>query len=423
MSEKIKDRTVFSLLEVMKSVQKTLTDRYKSSFWVKAEMNKLNFYKQSGHCYPDLVEKADGKTIAQMRAILWKDDYQRIDKLFRRTLNEPLKEGIKILFLAGISFDASHGLTLRITDIDPDYTLGDLEKEKQDTIRRLKEEGLFGRNKLQTLPLLPQRIAIISVESSKGYKDFLGKINSNPWGYCFFHYLFPSLLQGEKIIQSISAQLNNIRKVIHHFDAVAIVRGGGGEIGLSSYNHYLLAKEIATFPLPVLTGIGHITNETVVEMVAYRNLITPTDLAGFFIQQFHNFAAPVRNVEQQIIAQSRRIISRERLLFQSETKLFRSATESILFHHKHKMIQFCEKLSDKSQLLIREQSVWLDNTEKNINSMSPREVMRRGYSLTLHEGRVVKNMSRLKAGDTLKTLVFEGEIVSTVQTIHKEEIV
>ncbi|MDR2774536.1 MAG: exodeoxyribonuclease VII large subunit [Tannerella sp.] len=418
MSETIKDRRVFSLLEVMKSVQKTLADRYKSSFWVKAEMNKLNFYRQSGHCYPDLVEKQDGKNVAQVRAMLWKDDYRRIDDLFRRTLNEPLKDGIKILFLAKIFFDPSHALTLHIMDIDPDYTLGDLEKDKQETIRKLKEEGIFDRNKLLKLPLLPQRIAIISVETSKGYKDFLGKIDRNAWGYRFFYFLFPSLLQGEKIIRSISAQLNRIRKVIHHFDAVAIIRGGGGEIGLSAYNNYLLAKQIALFPLPVLTGIGHITNETVVEMVAYRNLITPTDLADFFIQQFHNFSMPLRNMEQKLIALSDRMISRERLKFQAEMKLFRSVTESVLFHNRNRIDQLYEKLSDKSQLLIREQIMWLDSMEKDVNSLNPEEIMKRGYSITLHRGKAVKSIAQLNAGDTLNTLVFGGNIISTVQTIH-----
>ncbi|MDR2041864.1 MAG: exodeoxyribonuclease VII large subunit [Tannerella sp.] len=421
MSEKIKDRNVFSLLEVMKSVQKTLADRYKSSFWVKAEMNKLNFYKQSGHCYPDMVEKQDGKIIAQMRAVVWKDDYRRIDALFRKTLNEPLKDGIKILFLAKIAFDASHGLTLHIMDIDPDYTLGDLEKEKQETLRRLEEEGIFGRNKALKLPLLPQRIAVISVETSKGYQDFLGKIDRNAWGYRFFHFLFPSLLQGEKIIHSIPAQLNRIRRVMHHFDVVAIVRGGGGDVGLSAYNSYPLAKEIALFPLPVLTGIGHITNETVVERVACRNLITPTDLADFLIQQFHNFSMPVKQVEQRLVVLSGRIVGHERLKFQAETKLFRSATESILSHNRSQIARFHEKLSDGSQSLMREQGVWLSGTERHVAGLNPREVMRRGYSVTLHEGRPIQSLSQLSVGDRLHTRVFEGNIISIIQTIHKEE--
>lgn len=259
MPETVNNKKIFSLLEVTSSIQKTLSARYTSSFWVKAEMNKLNFYKQSGHCYPDLVEKQDGKVIAQIRSNLWKDDYMKINNTFLEVLKEPLKDGIKILFLAKVSFDPVHGLALRIIDIDPGYTLGDLEKEKQETIKKLQDEGIFNRNKSLKLPLLPQRIAIISVETSKGYGDFMKVIDGNPWNYKFFCFLFPSLLQGEKAVEGIINQLTRIKKVINHFDAVAIIRGGGGDIGLSCYNNYQLSKEFALFPIPVITGIGHST--------------------------------------------------------------------------------------------------------------------------------------------------------------------
>src|ERR1043165_5335772 len=158
MPQLVNDRQVFTLLEVTTSIQRTLSERYKSSFWVKAEMNKLNFYKHSGHCYPELVEKRDGKIIAQIKACLWREDYQKANANFQAVLNEPLKDGIKILFLAKVQFDPVHGLSLWIMDIDPGYTLGDLEREKQDTIKSLKLEGLFTRNKSLDLPLLPQRI-------------------------------------------------------------------------------------------------------------------------------------------------------------------------------------------------------------------------------------------------------------------------
>lgn len=227
MPETVNDKQVFSLLEVTKSIQKTLTERYKSSFWVKAEMNKLNYYKQSGHCYPELVEKKDGKVIAQIRSCLWKDDYNRSNNNFLQILKEPLKDGIKILFQAKILFDPAYGLSLLIMNIDPSYTLGDLEREKQETINQLREENIFGRNKILKLPLLPQRIAIISVETSKGYADFLRVIETNPWNYKFFHFLFPSLLQGDKAADSIINQLTRIKKVINHFDVVAVIRGGG----------------------------------------------------------------------------------------------------------------------------------------------------------------------------------------------------
>ena len=509
MPEKVNDKTVFSLLEVTKSIQKTIADRYKSSFWVKAEMNKLNYYKQSGHCYPELVEKQNGKVIAQIKSNLWKDDYININNTFLNVLKEPLKDGIKILFLAKISFDPSFGLALRIIDIDPSYTLGDLEKEKQETINKLQDEGIFNKNKLLKLPLLPQRIAIISVETSKGYSDFLDVITKNPWYYNFFHLLFPSLLQGEKAVESIINQLNRIKKVKSHFDVVAIIRGGGGDIGLSCYNNYQLAKEIAMFPIPVITGIGHSTNETVSEMISFSNAITPTKLAEYLLQKFHNFSIPVQNARDIIIDKSRRLISEEKTKFQSEIKLFRSVAINILIKNRNevkeqfqslyqqshfllkneneylisikltirkasntfyinaeqKIKQFAltikkdvgtqlnaskllinqnaqhivkgskffllsknekitllkEKFSEKSLLILKNENNEMKNIEKNINNMNPKNVLKRGYSITLLNGKAVKSFDKVKQGDSLNTIVFEGNILSIVKSSNKSD--
>lgn len=479
------NKTIFSLLEVTTSIQKTINARYTSFFWVKAEMNKLNFYKHSGHCYPELVEKKNGKVVAQIKATLWKDDFLRINNNFQHTLKEPLKDGIKILFQTKITFDPVHGLSLWITDIDPSYTLGDLEREKQDTINRLKEEGLFYTNKTLKLPLLPQRIAIISVETSKGYADFLKIINSNSWNYKFFHLLFPSLLQGDNVVQSISAQLKKIKKVKHHFDVVAIIRGGGGDVGLSCYNNYELAREIALFPLPVITGIGHATNETVTEMISFSNAITPTKLAEYLLQIFHNFSVPVQEAERKLIDKSRRLLSEESAKFQSEVKLFRSVTENILSNNrndvksitkslvqdahyifknekeylrltkiniikgtniicniagqeirnfattirkdshsqlKQSMVivsQLREKLLSRSTMKLKSSSIELNNIEKNIANMSPANVLRRGYSITLLNGKAVASISQVKSGDIIHTTVSEGDIVSIVSSTNK----
>ena len=442
MSEKINDRTVFSLLEVTRSIQKTIYERYKSSFWVKAEMNKLNLYTHSGHCYPDIIEKKDGKIIAQLRAHLWKEDYIRINNNFQKILNEPLKDGIKILFQAKISYDPSYGLALLIMDIDPGYTLGDLEKEKQETIKRLKEEGIFQKNKSLKLPLLPQRIAIISVETSKGYADFLKVIESNAWNYKFFCHLFPSLLQGEKAVQRISLQLNKIKEVIHLFDVVAIIRGGGGDIGLSCYNNYQLAKAIALFPIPVITGIGHATNETVTEMVAFANAITPTKLAEYLLQKFHNFSVPVQEAEKKIREKSKRLLREENVKFQSEIKLFRSVTQHVLMTNRNEAKNLTNSLLQHAQFIFKNQTdslqtanvkinlqsghivknslLELNNLEKNVSNMSPENVLKRGYSITFLHGKAVKSISQVKSGDTLHTSLFEGTIISTVNQLNKE---
>ena len=223
MPEAVNEKSVYTLLEVARSIRKTVSERYRQTYWIRAELNKLNYYKHSGHCFPELLEKQDGKVLAQMRSTIWNENYLRINRKFLDVLKEPLKDGVKILFEAAIVFDPVFGLSLHIHDIDPSYTLGDLEKEKQETIKKLRDEALFSKNKMLPLSLLPQRIAIISVSSSKGYSDFLKIIESNSRGYRFFHLLFPSLLQGEKAVSSMIGQLKKIYQVRTHFDAVAII--------------------------------------------------------------------------------------------------------------------------------------------------------------------------------------------------------
>jgi len=487
MSEKINDKTIFSLLEVTNSIQKTLNERYKSSFWVKAENNKLNLYKQSGHCYPEMVEKRDGKIIAQIKANLWKEDFIRIHNNFQRLLKEPLKDGIKILFKARISFDPSYGLSLLIVDIDPAYTLGDLEREKQETIDQLRQKGFYDQNKCLKFPLLPQRIAIISVETSKGYADFLKVIETNSWHYSFFHLLFPSLLQGDKAVESILIQLKSIQKIKDHFDVVAIIRGGGGDIGLSCYNNYRLAREIALFPIPVITGIGHSTNETVCELVSYSNAITPTKLAEYILQKFHNFSVPIENAEKKVIDKSRRLLSEETARFKSEVKIFRSVTENILSTNRNEVKNQRNSLLKQLQFIYRSQSshlqslkvalnrvtatfcntgnqkikefaisigkdshaqlnqfgvsifhfkenmklqcrqkfknsfLQLNNQENNLGNLSPLNVLKRGYSITLLNSKSVKSIDEVKSGDTITTIVFEGNIKSIVSSTKKTQ--
>lgn len=455
---------IFSLLQVANSIRKTLSERYTSSFWVKAEMNKLNLYQYSGHCYPELVEKENGKVIAQMNGILWKTEYLKANKKFLEVLKEPLKDGIKILFLARITFDPAHGLALQILDIDPAFTLGDLEREKQETIGRLKNEGIYERNKKLPFPILPQRIAIISVETSKGYADFLSVIDGNPWKYKFFHFLFPSLLQGEKAVDGIIQQLRRIRKVTKHFDVVAIIRGGGGDVGLTCYNNYRLAKEIAEFPLPVITGIGHATNETVSEIIAHFNAITPTKLADFLIQKFQNVAVPVERAEEFIINFSRRAIADHQMMLRNEVRHFTSSAQKMLIRSngmisaagtslqrqarfrcrtEHEKLgyakvvtekQALQHLSNQSQILermipviskdvanlIRMQDAKIESARRQVELLDPKNVLKRGYSITLHNGKALTDATQINKNDKLLTMLYSGTVTSTVENTTVE---
>ncbi len=451
---------VFSLLEITESIQRAFQKWYSGAYWIKAEMNKLNFYKYSGHCYPDLLERQDGKVVAQIRATLWNTDYNRINAMFLQVLKEPLKDGINILFLARVTFNPVHGLSLAILDIDPAYTLGDLEREKLETISRLKEEGNFDRNRHLPMALLPQRIAVISVETSKGLADFQKMIVGNNWGYRFFTMLFPALLQGDKAPDSIIGQLKRIRKVLHHFDAVAIVRGGGGDVGLASYNNYMLSRTVATFPIPVITGIGHSTNETVVEMVAHINAITPTNLAELLIQRFHNFAAPLQEANRTIVQNARQIISYEKQRLADQSRHFKSGTSrALMINHEiinGKLLQIRQNSKNlirensrqlaissegirKYPLLIidrqtkqlfqqdiflkknaiqylKEKFAGLASVSKQVSLVHPENVLKRGYSITLFNGKSLTAPDSLAPGDEVETILFKGKLKSKILT-------
>jgi exodeoxyribonuclease VII large subunit len=463
MPEIVNDKKIFSLLEVTSSIQNTLTARYKSSFWVKAEMNKLNYYPHSGHCYPELVEKMDGKVIALIKSTLWRDDYLRINQNFLNVVRTPLKDGIKMLFCAKITFDPVHGLALRVVDIDPIFSLGELEREKQESISLLKKEGIFSQNKSLTFPLLPKRVAIISVQTSKGYADFLKIIGGNPWGYKFFQVLFPSLLQGDKAVESMLYQLQRIKKAAACFDVVAIIRGGGGDVGLSCFNDYKLSREIALFPIPVITGIGHATNETVVEMVAYRNAITPTELADYLLQHFHNFSVPIQRAEEILVNKARRILSEERQRLQHTVRYFRSVTDNALISSRHEIRQHARDLFKQSSLnilrrkeeqtslvykirsfaqslcnarkhqidqhifmlrkdltgFIRQENTRLINIVKTVANLHPQNVLKRGYTITRVNGKAIASTAQVNVSNTIQTIAADGMIESEVKTINE----
>ena len=436
MPEKLPDKVIFSLGEVAKSIQRTIAERYKQVYWIKAEMNKLNHYTHSGHCYPELVEKKDGKVIAEMRSVLWNGDYQRINQRFIKVLGEPLQNGITILFQATISYDPLYGLSLRILDIDPAYSLGELEREKQESLNRLKREGLFDFNKQLPFPMVPKRLAIISVETSKGYSDFLKILNGNPWGYRFEQTLFPALLQGDKSIPSIINQLAHIATRVEEFDVVAIIRGGGGEVGLSSYNNYLLASAIAKFPIPILTGIGHSTNETVSEMVAYQNAITPSELADFLIQRFHQFAVPLAHAQDIIIHKTRQLLAAHRETLNNCARYFRlhsvhhlSQQQKMLEHQFVRLhLASVSRLRQDTQTLkhslralqgvtmgeLKDQLTQLTALERSVQLMDPQHVLNRGYSITRINGQAIKAADHVKKGDVLETVLASGRVTSTV---------
>jgi exodeoxyribonuclease VII large subunit len=442
MPEKRDHITIFSLSEVARSIQKTISERYTQAYWIKAEMNKLNLYSHSGHCYPELVEKLDGRVITEMRALLWRTDYERVQQKFLSVLGEELSQGITILFLANIQYDPMYGLSLRILDIDPSYSLGVLEQERQASIARLKSEGLFDANKNLPFPLLPKRIAVISVETSKGYADFLKIIQQNPWGFKIEHTLFPALLQGHRSVGSIIGQLDLIRQHRDQFDVVILVRGGGGEVGLTSYNQYELAATVAAFPIPVLTGIGHATNETVTEMVAYKQAVTPSELAEFLLYRFRLFSEQIqkheeslrKNLPQLLKDTHRQLRSQVERLYQEVQQSLsdqKHQIERMQWSFRHQVSQHLDTathqlnhqkhhLSWITSQLFSEAKQTLQHQEKIISLLDPNKLLKRGYSLTYIQGALLTEGNQVRPGDLIETHIHQGKIVSTVQQITND---
>lgn len=452
---------IFTLQQVVSSIRKTIEERYQQYYWVKAEMHKLNRFA-SGHCFPELLQKEDGKIVAQIRGTIWNHQFEQINQRFIQVVKEPLKEDTTLLMQVKVTFHESYGLSLQIVDIDPNYALGELQRERQETLKKLQKEGLLNLNQQLNFPLLPKRVAIISADSSKGLSDFMQVIENNEWKYTFFTMLFPAYLQGDNAASSIIAQLNQIEKVKDHFDVVVIVRGGGGEVGLSCYNDYNLCQAIASFSLPVLTGIGHSTNLTVAEMIAFRNAITPTELGDFLLQAFHNFSVPLKdavksikyyaistfeeeknalnnlsrhfkngsqqaiyNNSQKLIAKSREVTNNVRYSLQSNRQKIERLTQSTLRESKfifqkegEKIDTFTNSLqrSAKSQILT-EQNV-LMNLMHSVKLMDPINVLKRGFSITTINGKTLKIDNKAHKGDEIITKTANFSLKSTVLEIN-----
>lgn len=413
-------KQIFPLSRLTEAIEKVINQYCSKVVWVKAEIVKLNYYPHTGHCYPDLVEKKNGKIVAELRGNIWKTNFDQINQKFRNILNEDLRDDMTVVVQATVTYHSVYGLALNILDIDPEYTLGELAKQRAEAIKNLTREGIFEANKQQVLPQLPKTIAVISVNSSKGYQDFINVIENNPWGYKFHCKLYPAVLQGERAVSTITAQLKRIRKHKKHFDAVAIIRGGGGDIGLSCYDNYQLAKEIAQFPLPVLTGIGHSTNETVSELVSYKSFITPTKIAEFLLQEFHNFSQPLKENLQKIITGTNLLFERQETQLERTSGSFRFLATKVIDREKYKVSNYRQVIAMESRNRIVWETSELKNIGTSVEHLSPQNILKRGFSITRKDGKVVTSATVLVPGDVIETEFYSGKASAEIKNINSK---
>ena len=452
------EKQVFTLQQVVRSIKKTLEDRYSQNYWVKAEMHKLNKYP-SGHAFPELVQKDDNKIVAQITGTIWKQQLERINTKFIEVVKEPLREGTTLLLLVKINYSETFGLGLQILDIDPSFSLGELQKQREETLRKLAKEGLLNLNQKLHFPLLPKRVAIISADSSKGLSDFLQVLQENEKSYFIFTHLFNAYLQGDVAVQSIISALKKIKRVKDHFDIVIIVRGGGAEVGMTCYNNYDLCKAIAEFPLPVLTGIGHSTNLNVAEMVSFRNEITPTKLAEFLLQTFREFEQETKRLNREMIAHSLQLIDKTKQDFNGQVRVFKHASLRFTDSLKNELNQQIIELKNTTRYFLKNENDAvlslkndyrivtkeiitaerntlsliskpikgsllhfferkesdLEQLEKTVNILNPSNVLQRGYSLTLLNGKILSAKNKPNKGDLIESKTNSLTLFSRVE--------
>ncbi len=452
------DVKIFSLKQVTGIIQSKIELQFPSSFWVRAEINRLGHNPHSQHAYPELVEKENGRIVAQMGATLFARTFQAINANFLKVLNEPLKDGINALLHVKIQYSPLYGLSLNVIDIDPTYTLGELERERLETIKKLKSEGIFDTNKKLKQPLVIQRLAIISGEGTQGFSDFISVLKNNEFGYAFYSHVFSAVMQGDAAIESIQKQLRRIERVQKHFDAVIIIRGGGGNVGMTCYNNYHLSRSIALFPLPVFTGIGHSTNEFVADLVAAKTSITPTGIATYLVDRMREIEIPLLNAKeiilreiperlrserqiweeyafelrslarlemnrnrefqdrlaQKMIFKTNKSLSKEHVYQENLLNTITNASKNLLRTEKQTLKMNTDQLVRGSKQLYNIQLQRIESLSETVRLLNPIELLKRGYSITTNERGILKSVKDIKSGEEIITQFQDGSIKSTV---------
>ncbi len=376
------ERQIFTLQQVAKSIRKTIEERYQNTYWVKAEMHKLNRFP-SGHAFPELVQKDGQKIVAQLTGTIWRVQLENINRRFVEVVKEPLKEGTQLLLLVKIVFSENYGLSLQVLDIDPSFSLGELQRQREETLKKLAENGLLNKNQQLNFPLLPKRIAVISAEASKGLSDFMQVLDDVKDRFTFFTMLFPAYLQGDVAVESIQQALLKIKKVQAHFDVVVIVRGGGAEVGMTCYNHYDLCAAIADFPLPILTGIGHSTNLNVAEMVAFHNAITPSKLATLLIESFEEFERETTQYSQNISQIARQILEKQQAAIQFSSSLLLQSGKSNVRLYRQSLEGIRKNLIMQSMLFQQDEQRNLEQKSLEVTRLS-QELLQRNLREVEH---------------------------------------
>lgn len=457
-------RGYFTLFEVAEMLQELVSVGFEQYFWIKAEVVKMQTYGQSGHAYLTLSDKENGQVKTEFRANIWSSDFRRIQQKFRLETGEDFRQGQTVLLLGRPGFHPQYGLSINIRDIDTSFSLGEMARQRKETLAWLEKTGLLHRNQELELSAIPGRLAVISDASSDGYSDFVTKLREEGGNYRISLALFPAHLQGDAAVEGISRRLSEISAQAFRFDAVCIIRGGGGEVGMTCYDHQTMAEAVARCPLPVLTGIGHSTNLTVVEQIAWKNLITPTDLAFFILNRFHEQSRQLDELltgvlqaheilkmeKSRILELSKRAAQLTRMLLKANELKLGKVQHDVILRSSGKTQQGFQQLTqikrDVERLTftrikernteLSELQILLNNhyneglfrriqqlslAETKVRLLDPSQVLKRGYSIATFRGKALKSAEGLQSGDPIEVRLHRSLLHVKLDTFENHD--
>ena len=422
-----------SLYDLNRLISQVLAKNLEPSYWVVAEIGELRI-NQKGHCYLELVEKDMNQIKARSRATIWSYTFRNLSAWFQGITGQELKTGMKILFNATVQYHELYGFSLNIRDIDAQYTLGERAKKRQEIISQLKADGIYEMNKELPLPIVPQRLAVISSDAAAGFGDFTNQLESNEFGYDFEVILFKSVMQGEQAEQSIIKSMHQVYEKIDKYDLLVIIRGGGAALDLDCFDGYEIGTHIAQFPIPVITGIGHERDETISDLVAHTKMKTPTAVAEFIITGCRNFEQQIDLQFERIAGYLRASIGSESNKLDQKTYQFQKVVKQKLFEKTGELINLLHGLNitrqnmlnaqqntlsaSENKLLkapfriIQNESNKLKYIENQIHILNPENVLERGFSITMINGKNISRIDKIEKDDVVKTLTSNQEIMS-----------
>ncbi len=411
----------YTLCELNHLVRSVLESTLDGEYWVVGELSDAK-QGYGGHFYGELIEKEDegNRILARARVNCWARTYNLLSLRFQHETGQTLHAGMKVRLLVRVTFHEQYGYALNIVDVDSRFTLGDLARRRREILEQLEANGILHDNQTLTLPRLLTRIAVVSAEGAAGYGDFCHQLGTNDYGLAFHTRLFPAVMQGARVEETVMATLQAIAEEADNWDVVVIIRGGGATGDLSDFDSYLLAACIAQFPLPVITGIGHERDETVLDYVAHTRVKTPTAAAAFLIDHQAQEATLLDDLYQRITHSTRERLLRERQRLDRQTAMLPLLIERITDRMRHRLDQTHVLLANLLGQRIECEQHRLELLEHRLKASDPSLLLRRGFTITTCQGRPLGDLSSLQPGDTLTTLTMSGEINSTVTSCKRK---